>query len=67
MGQVFISGGSARNEFILQVLQAELMVPCKSWNPTKGIQLGLSPQQMGEVEQIAPQLSVALGAAAAAF
>ena len=65
--QVFVSGGSARSEFILQALQNELMVPCKSWNPTRFLQLGLSPQKMGEVEQIAPQLAVALGAAAVSF
>jgi type IV pilus assembly protein PilM len=65
--QVFVSGGSARSEFILQALQNELMVPCKSWNPTRFLQMGLSPQKMGEVEQIAPQLAVALGVASSSF
>ncbi len=67
VAQVFICGGSARSEIILQALQNELMVPCKSWNPARSLQLGLSPQKMGEVELIAPQLTVALGAAAVSF
>ncbi len=32
--QVFVSGGSARSDYIIQILQTELMVPCASWNPT---------------------------------
>src|SRR6266536_950635 len=65
--QVFVSGGSARSEYIIQILQTELMVPCMSWNPTNCLSMALSPQQMGEVDQIAPQLAVAIGAALAAL
>src|SRR5262245_5267959 len=39
--QVFVSGGSARNDVILQILQAELMATCKSWNPISSLQLAL--------------------------
>ena len=67
VGQIFMSGGAAQSEFIMQTLQSELMVPCKSWNPTSFLQLALPPQQMGEVEQVAPQLAVAVGAAVALF
>ena len=67
VSQVFIGGGSARSEFIVQTLQTELMVDCKPWNPLNFLQVSLPPQQMGEVEHVAPQLSVALGAALAAF
>jgi type IV pilus assembly protein PilM len=67
VSQAFISGGSSRSEYILQALQAELMVPCKSWNPTNGLQLSLPPKQMSEIEQVAPQLAVAVGAAASAM
>lgn len=67
VAQVFVSGGSARSEFIIQTLQTELMVPCKSWNPASFLQMSLPPQQMGEIEQAAPQLTVALGAAACNF
>jgi type IV pilus assembly protein PilM len=65
--QVFVSGGSARSDYIVQILQTELMVPCASWNPTSFLNIALPPQQMGEVEQIAPQLSVVIGAALAAL
>ena len=52
---------------MIQALQEELMVPCKTWNPVKTLQMALDPQQTGEIEQVAPQLAVAIGAAASAF
>lgn len=67
LSQVFVSGGSARNELIMQALQAELMVPCKAWNPAGSLQMALDPQKAGEIEQIMPRLTVALGVAASAF
>ena len=67
VGQVLMSGGAARSEFIMQTLQSELMVPCKGWNPTTFMNMALNPHQMGEVEQVAPQLAVAVGGAVAAF
>jgi type IV pilus assembly protein PilM len=65
--QVFVTGGSARSEFILQRLQQELMVECKILNPITFLQMQLPPQQTAEIEQVAPQLTVALGAALAAL
>src|ERR1041385_3931113 len=67
VSQVYVSGGSARSEFILQSLQNEMMVECKTWNATGFLQMALPPQQTAEVEQIAAQLTVALGAALAAL
>lgn len=67
VSQVFVCGGSARNDTILQILQTELMVTCKSWNPTRSLQLELPPEKLGEIEQVASQLTVAVGAAASAF
>ncbi len=67
VGKVFLSGGSARSEAILQALQTEMMVPCQVWSPTKFLQLTLPPEKLGEIEQVAPQLSVAVGAAVASF
>jgi Tfp pilus assembly PilM family ATPase len=67
VSQAFISGGSARSEFILQTLQAELMVQCKSWNPVSFLDLALPPKEMAEIEQAAPQLAVAVGAAVSAM
>jgi type IV pilus assembly protein PilM len=65
VSQVFVSGGSARSDLIVQMLQAELMAECKSWNPTGFMQQMLPAQQMAELEQVSPQLTVAVGAAVA--
>jgi len=67
VSQVFFSGATARSEIILQTLQNELLVPCKSWNPISFLQLSLPPQQLAEVEQVSPQLAVAVGAAMSSF
>lgn len=65
VSQVFISGGSARSELILQTLQAELVAECKTWNPVSFCQLSLPPQQAAELDHIAPQLTAAVGTALA--
>jgi len=65
--QIFITGGSARSEFIVQQLQKELLIECKIMNPVNFLQLDLPPQQTAEIEQVAPQLTVALGAALSAI
>jgi len=64
VSRVYVSGGSARSEFVVKGLEAELMVACAAWNPTATLQLALPPQQAVELEQVAPQLTVAVGAAA---
>jgi type IV pilus assembly protein PilM len=65
--QVLLSGGSARSDLMVQCLQTELMVPCRSWNSAHFLQLALAPEKMGEIEQVAPQLTVAIGAATSIF
>ena len=67
VSQVYVSGGSARSEMILQMLHAELIVECKTWNPTTFLQLALPGQQTVEIDHVGPQLTVAVGAALAAF
>lgn len=67
ISQIFISGGSARSEFILKSLETELLAPCKPWNPTDNLQLALPATQGGELPQVAPTLAVAVGTAAASF
>lgn len=67
VSQVFFSGGASRSAQIVQALQVELMVPCQTWNPTSFMTLNLPPQVLGEIESVAPQLTVAVGAAMAAF
>ena len=65
--QVYVSGGSARSEMIVQMLHSEIMAECKTWNPTGFLQLALPGQQAVEIEHIGPQLTVAIGTALAAF
>ncbi len=65
--QVFLTGGSARSEFIVQKLRQELMVECQVLNPTTFLEMQLPPQQAAEIGQVGPQLTVALGAALAAL
>jgi type IV pilus assembly protein PilM len=67
VSRVYVSGGSARSELIIQMLHSEMIVECKAWNPVAFLQLALPAQQTVEIEHIAPQLTVAIGAAMAAF
>ena len=65
VAQVFLNGGSAGAEFIVEKLRQELMVECKRLNPLSALELQLTPQQTSELEMVGPQLTVALGAALA--
>jgi type IV pilus assembly protein PilM len=67
VGCAYLTGGSTRSEFIVQALQQELMIEAKTWNPASALKLELPPQQAGELEQVAPQLAVAIGAGIAAL
>jgi type IV pilus assembly protein PilM len=67
VSQVYMSGGSARSPFVIETLQSELMVPSQTWNPTSFMTMALPPQDMAEIEQSSPQLTVAVGGAMAAF
>jgi type IV pilus assembly protein PilM len=62
VSHVYLSGGSARSEHIVQLLQNELAIECRIWNPASFLQLELPPQQEGEMDQVAPQLTAAIGA-----
>lgn len=67
VARVFLSGGSARSDLILQALKSELMIECQTWNPTTFLQMNLPADQAAEIEQVSPQLAVAVGAAVAAL
>jgi len=67
VSQVYLSGGSARSEFVVQMMRQELMVECKNWNPVSFLKSALPPEQTAEIEQVAPQLTVAVGAALTAL
>lgn len=65
--QVFVSGGAARSDFMIELLQKELMAECKALNSVSFLQLELAPQHAAEIAQLSPQLTVALGTALAAL
>jgi type IV pilus assembly protein PilM len=65
--QAFVTGGSARSDFVMQKLKQEMMIECTLMNPTTFLKMELPPQQSAELEQVAPQLTVAIGAALAAL
>jgi Tfp pilus assembly PilM family ATPase len=65
--QIYVSGAAAKSEMFLEMLRLEMIAECKTWNPAAFLQQALSGQQAVEIEHIAPQLGVAIGAALAAF
>jgi len=67
VSQVYVSGGSAQSEMVLQILHAELIVECKTWNPTASLQLALPEAQAAEITHVGSQLTVAVGTALSAF
>jgi type IV pilus assembly protein PilM len=67
LAQVYLSGGSSRSDFVVETLRRELMADCKTWNPTSFLKLALPPEQSSEIEHVAPQLTVAIGAALTAL
>ena len=67
ISQVYVSGGTARSEMILQMLHGEMIVECKTWNPTGFLQMALPGQQAVEIDHVGPQLTVAVGSALAAY
>jgi len=67
VSHIYVSGGSAKSESILEMLRAELVVECQTWNPTGFLQMALPGQQAVEIDQVGSQLTVAIGGALAAF
>jgi type IV pilus assembly protein PilM len=64
---VFLGGGSTLSDFVVHALQTELMIETRTWNPVHALKLELPPEQVAEIEQVAPQLAVAIGAGLAAL
>lgn len=67
VGHVFVSGGSSRSQFVVDNLQSEMMVQTKTWNPVGSMQISLTPDKIGELDQVATQLNVAVGGAITAL
>ena len=65
---VYLSGGAARSDYIREQLQAELMVPCETWNSARDLKVDELPSdQAAELENTSTELTVAVGAASAVF
>ena len=67
VSEIYFSGGSARSSYIIEILQSELHLPCKSWDPTSSLKQKLTAAQATALQQEAPQLTVAIGAALTYF
>jgi hypothetical protein len=67
VSEIYLSGGSTRSNYIVEILQAELTLPCKRWDPTSSLKVELPPEQVSKLKQEAPQLTVAIGAAVSWF
>ena len=65
--QVYLSGGSAASACIVNALHAELAIPCKTWDASPFLTLSLNNDRAAEFQRVAPQLSVAIGAALTAL
>ena len=67
VSKVYFAGAAAASSYFIETLQTELMIPCEAWNPINKLEQNLPPEKMGDLEAVAPQLSVAVGAALADF
>lgn len=67
VSKLYVSGGSALSEIILQTLYSETIVMPRLFNPTSSLEVALPGHRTGELEHIGPQLAVAIGAALSAI
>ena len=63
IGRIFVSGGLARSEMVLQTLSDELSLPCEIWDPLETCEVSLPPVKRGALPQEFVSLNVACGAA----
>ena len=61
--RIFVSGGMARTEMILQTLSDELGLPCEIWDPLETCEVALPPAKRQALPNEFVSLNVACGAA----
>ncbi|MEP6936508.1 MAG: pilus assembly protein PilM [Chthoniobacterales bacterium] len=61
--RIFVSGGLARTETILQTLSDELGLPCEIWDPLETCEVALPPAKRQALPKEFVSLNVACGAA----
>lgn len=63
INRIFVSGGMARTEMILQILSDELGLPCEIWDPLESCEVALPPAKRQALATEFVSLNVACGAA----
>jgi type IV pilus assembly protein PilM len=63
MNRIFVSGGLARAETVLQALSDELSLPCEIWDPLETCEVALPPSKRQTLPNEFVSLNVACGAA----
>ena len=63
INRIFVSGGLARTEIILQTLSDELGLPCEIWDPLESCEVALPPAKRQALPNEFVSLNVACGAA----
>src|SRR5262249_32241349 len=61
--RIFVSGGMAKTEMILQTMSDELGLPCEVWDPLENCEVALPPAKRQELASEFVSLNVACGAA----
>jgi type IV pilus assembly protein PilM len=61
--RIFVSGGMAKTEMILQTLSDELGLPCEIWDPFETCEVALPPAKRQALASEFVSLNVACGAA----
>jgi Tfp pilus assembly PilM family ATPase len=65
--RIFVSGGMAKSEMILQILSDELALPCEVWDPLENCEVALPPAKRQMLPNEFVSLNVACGAALSYF
>lgn len=63
IGQIWVSGGLAKNKTVLRVLGEELRMPCNAWNVLDRCDVNVSASKRSRLTEDASDFSVACGAA----
>src|SRR5262249_45810370 len=63
ISRIFVSGGLARAETVLQALSDELTLPCEIWDPLETSEVALPPSKRQRLPNEFVSLNVACGAA----
>src|SRR5205814_1567332 len=63
ISRIFVSGGLARLETVLQTLSDELALPCEIWDPLETCEVALPATKRQALPQEFVSLNVACGAA----